>query len=204
MSDPSRHLIPVPRPGARVGLLGGSFDPPHKGHVHITNEALRRFGLDQVWWLVTPGNPLKENGPAPLQHRLSAARQIMQHPRVTVTDIEARIGTRYTAQTLAKLAHLYPSTQFVWLMGADNLTSFHRWDQWQWIMENFPIGVLARPKQRIPARMSVAANRYRNYRLPASHASRLAFHQAPVWSLVNMPMIEISSTEIRAKGTWKP
>ena len=91
-----------------VGLLGGSFDPPHQGHVHITREALKRFGLDRVWWLVTPGNPLKAEGPAPLERRIAAARRVMHHPAVEVTGIEARLGTRYTARTLDRLFQLYP------------------------------------------------------------------------------------------------
>ena len=172
--------------------------------MHITKEALKRFGLDQVWWLVTPGNPLKSKGPAPLAQRMKAAKALMHHPRVQVTDIEARIGTRYTAQTLRKLAQLYPKTRFIWLMGADNLTSFHRWDHWEWIIANFPVGVLARPNQRISARTSVAANRFRDHRLAASHAALLSSYQTPVWSLVNMPMMDLSSTAIRASGNWKP
>ncbi len=131
--------------GQSVGLLGGSFDPPHRGHVHITTEALKRFGLDRVWWLVTPGNPLKEQGPAPLAQRMQQARAIMQHPKVTVTDIEARLGTRYTAQTLAALRRQYPGVNFVWLMGADNLAQFHKWQDWRTIMMSVPVGVLARP-----------------------------------------------------------
>lgn len=118
--------FPNARPGMCIGLLGGSFDPPHAGHVHITREALKRFGLDAVWWLVSPGNPLKTRGPAPLDRRMAAARAIMRHPRVEVTDIEARLGTRYTAETLAALFARYPGVRFVWLMGADNLASFHR------------------------------------------------------------------------------
>jgi len=158
--------FPVARAGQAVGLLGGSFDPPHAGHAHITREALKRFGLDQVWWLVSPGNPLKQKGPAPMARRLAAARAVMDHPRVQMTDIETRIGTRYTAATLKRLGALYPGVRFVWLMGADNLAGFHHWDQWQWIMATVPVGVLARPGQRISARTSVAAARFERFRLP--------------------------------------
>ncbi|MHC0054813.1 nicotinate-nucleotide adenylyltransferase [Actibacterium sp. D379-3] len=198
-----RAGLPIAKPGQVVGLLGGSFDPPHAGHAHITREALKRFGLDRVWWLVSPGNPLKAEGPAPLDKRLAAARALMNHPRVSVTDIEARIGTRYTAETLEGLQRLYPGVRFMWLMGADNLASFHRWDRWDWIMENVPIGVIARPGMRLSARMSKAAERYAFYRIPARAAVTLGRHRAPAWCFVNIPMIDISSTEIRARGDWR-
>ena len=197
-----RSNLPVARPGMAVGLLGGSFDPAHAGHVHITREALKRFGLDRVWWLVTPGNPLKPVQPAPLPRRIAAARRIMEHPQVEITDIEARIGTRYTAETLEHLYRLYPGVRFVWLMGADNFASLHRWDRWQWIMENIPVGILARPGQRVSARMSVAAGRYERFRLRGREAPRLVLAAPPAWCFVNMPMDDTSSTEIRARGDW--
>ncbi len=185
-----------------MGLLGGSFDPPHAGHVHITRQALRRFGLDRVWWLVSPGNPLKAEGPADLGRRMAAARGLMRHPRVAVTDIEARMGTRYTAETLAGLRRLYPGVRFVWLMGGDNLESFHRWEQWEWILRTVPVGVMARPGGRIAARCSIAAARYVNARLP-SRASRLLPEMSPpCWCFANVPMVNLSSTEIRARGEW--
>lgn len=197
-----RYELPLGRPGRSVGLLGGSFDPAHEGHVHITLEALKRFGLDEVWWLVSPGNPLKENGPRPMEARLARASQIMQHPRVTITDIEARLGTRYTAETLGRLFQLYPATHFVWLMGADNLAQFHHWENWTWIMENLPLGVIARPGDRVAARMSPAAQIYRDHRVPARFARGLAWMRPPAWSLINVPMRPHSSTEIRARGEW--
>ena len=186
-----------------VGLLGGSFDPPHAGHVHVTQEALKRFGLDQVWWLVSPGNPLKAHGPAPIERRLDASRDIMDHPRVHISDFERQSGTRYTAQTLRMLIRKHRETQFVWLMGADNLASFHKWQDWQWIMENVPVGVIARPGDRISARMSPAASRYRKYRLRGRQAAMLAQTIVPCWCLINVPMINISSSEIRKRGEWK-
>lgn len=189
-------------PGMRIGLLGGSFDPAHEGHAHITREALKRFRLDRIWWLVTPGNPLKAEGPAPLDRRIARARQVMRHPRVVVTDIEARIGTRYTAATLAALQRLYPRVRFVWLMGADNLAGFHRWDNWPWIMDHVPVGVIARPGQGLPARLSRAAGRYGAARLPASAAGRLALTPPPAWCFIDVPMSRASSTAIRAGGGW--
>lgn len=185
-----------------IGLLGGSFDPAHEGHVRITREALKRFRLDRVWWLVSPGNPLKAEGPAPLARRMAEARRVMRDPRVVVTDLEARIGTRYTAETLRALKRRYPGVRFVWLMGADNLASLHRWDNWTWIMENVPVGVIARPGSGISARMSKAAGRYRSARLPSAMAERLAYAKPPAWCFVNVPMSSASSTAIRASGDW--
>ncbi|SMR73019.1 nicotinate-nucleotide adenylyltransferase [Aliiroseovarius halocynthiae] len=197
-----RHNFPYARPGQVIGLLGGSFDPAHEGHVHITREALKRFGLDQIWWLVTPGNPLKEHGPAPLAQRVDHARDVMQHPRVKVTQIEAYTGTRYTAETLERLITLYPGVQFIWLMGADNLADFHRWERWDWIMSNVPVGILARPGDRGAARMSNAARRFRLAQIPGRQASKLRMSHAPAWSLVNVPMLDVSSSQIRARGDW--
>ncbi len=197
-----RHEMPFAMPGQVIGLFGGSFDPPHEGHVHVSREALKRFGLDRVWWLVSPGNPLKARGPAPLERRMAATRGLIRHPRVLATDIEARIGTRYTAETLAQMQALYPGVRFVWLMGADNLAQFHRWQRWDWIMEHVPVGVLARPGQRISARTSVAAQRYAQAKLPASAARLLGRSEAPAWCFLNVPMRDVSSSAIRARGEW--
>ena len=197
-----RHHLPAARPGEAIGLLGGSFDPAHEGHAHITREALKRFGLDQVWWLVSPGNPLKEKGPAPLSERMARARAVIRHPRVTVTDIEARLGTRYTAETLDRLFGLYPGVHFTWLMGADNLADFHRWERWDEIMGALPVGVIARPGERVAARTSKAARRFRAARLPGRDAALLARAEAPAWTLVNVPMVDVSSSAIRAAGRW--
>ena len=188
--------------GMTVGLLGGSFDPPHAGHVHITREALKRFGLDRVWWLVSPGNPLKEHGPADLGRRMAAARAIMRHPKVTISDFEARSGTTYTAETLAVLKARYPGVRFVWLMGADNLAQFHLWKDWQWILENVPVGVMARPGDRIAAKTSKASLVYDFAKIPGKQSRRLGRAEAPAWCFVNAPMRDISSSEIRATTDW--
>ncbi|MDX8351698.1 nicotinate-nucleotide adenylyltransferase [Cognatiyoonia sp. IB215182] len=193
---------PVAKPGQVIGLLGGSFDPPHAGHVHITLSALKRFGLDHIWWLVSPGNPLKSVGPAPLRDRMQAARAMMRHPRVRVTDVEAHLHTRFTAETLAALRARYPGVRFVWLMGADNLAQFHRWQNWRWIIETVPVGVMARPGDRIAARLSKAARMYADARLPGRASHILGRRQAPAWSFVNLPMSYQSSTAIRARGEW--
>ena len=122
-----------------IGLLGGSFDPAHEGHVHITREALKRMGLDQVWWLVTPGNPLKARQPAPLADRILRAKAVMRDPRVKITALEARLGTRSTADTIDRLKSIYPGVTFVWLMGADNLVQFHKWGRWRDILRAVPV-----------------------------------------------------------------
>ena len=194
--------FPIATAGQTIGLLGGSFDPPHAGHVHITKAALKRFGLDRIWWLVSPGNPLKEEGPAPLPQRVQAAKAMMKHPRVTVTDVEDRLGTRYTAQTLQALRKRFPAVRFVWLMGADNLAQFHRWQDWQWIIETVPMGVIARPGDRISARLSKTAKVYAQARVPDRGAHILGHLDAPAWSFVNVPMSNTSSSAIRARGEW--
>ena len=185
-----------------VGLLGGSFDPAHMGHVQISRAALTQFGLDHVWWLVSPGNPLKRHQPAPLQQRMAAARAIMRHPRIHISDAEAQLGTRYTAQTLRHLRRLYPGVRFVCLMGADNLAQFHRWKDWRQILDTVPVGVMARPGDRISARLSPAARIYARYRLKGSESHLLAHAQCPAWCFVNVPMVDASSSAIRARGEW--
>ncbi len=194
--------MPYAPQGLRVGLLGGSFDPPHAGHLHISKWALKEFGLDQVWWLVSPGNPLKTRGPAPLAKRMAACQKLVQHPRIKVTDLECKLGTRYTAETLERLLELYVGVRFVWLMGADNMVSFHKWDRWNDIMNMVPVGVLSRPKEQVTAGCSPAARRYTRYRLPANRSTALPLRAAPCWSLLNGPMIDISSTDIRKRGEW--
>lgn len=194
--------LPYAPQGLRVGLLGGSFDPPHAGHLHISTWALKEFGLDQVWWLVSPGNPLKKHGPANLAKRMAACQALVQHPRIKVTDIETRLGTRYTAETLEKLLTLYGGVRFVWLMGADNLVSFHKWDRWDQIMETVPIGILARPEEQVLAGCSPAARRYARFRLSSRRSTALPFRQAPCWALLNGPMMNISSSDIRKRGEW--
>ena len=181
----------------KVGLLGGSFDPAHLGHVAITQHALRRFGLDEIWWLFSPGNPLKSNGPAPMSDRIQVANALIQHPRVLMSDVEARIGTRYTAQTLRHLVSAHRDIQFVWLMGADNLIQFDQWKDWHWIIENVPLGILARPKSRLAPLSAKAAKIYASSRIPQRASHRLADGPTPRWCYVNMPLNHLSSTQLR-------
>ncbi len=189
-----RQGFPVAVKGMVVGLLGGSFDPAHEGHVHITREALKRMGLDQVWWLVTPANPLKARQPAPMADRLARARKVMRHPRVKITALEEALGTRATADTIDRLQALYPGVTFVWLMGADNLVQFHRWGRWRDILRSVAVGVLARPGKGVAAR-SFRVNQ-------VDRGENLRGRKAPVWAFVNLPMNDASSTAIRARGGW--
>jgi len=189
--------FPHAAPGQVVGLFGGSFDPPHAGHVHLSHEALKRLSLDRLWWLVTPGNPLKSRPPAPLPARLGAARRLLADPRVHVTDIEVHLGTRATADTLAALTRLYPGVRFVWLMGADNMAGFHRWDRWRAILRMVPVAVFARPGQRLPALTSRMARVFARARLPARAARRIGSAAPPAWVYLDIPMRRISSTELR-------
>lgn len=184
-----------------IGLLGGSFDPAHQGHAHITHEALKRMGLHQVWWLVTPANPLKAHQPAPMAERLARARAVMRDPRVTITDLERRLGTRRTADTVRRLRAIYPGVTFVWLMGADNLVQFHTWSRWRDILHAVPVGVLARPGSGVAARTSVAARVFRERRI--GRGENLALKKTPAWVFVNLPLNAASSSAIRARGDWK-
>ena len=191
--------FPSVEPGLTIGLLGGSFDPPHEGHVHITKLALKIFNLSKIWWLVCPENPIKSVTPSDLNSRFLASKKIMKHPSVVITDLERKFKTKYTFQTLIKLKKLYPSTKFVWLMGADNLINFHHWKNWDWIMKNIPVGVLARPEEQIKAGLSYTAIKFGNYRLPKEKSIILSNYIPPVWTLSTGPMRNISSTEIREK-----
>ncbi len=191
---------PFVLPGLTIGLLGGSFDPPHEGHIHITKKAIKIFNLSKMWWLVSPRNPIKDKTPSDINNRLLASKQMMEHPSVIITDIEKKLKTKFTFQTLIKMKKLYPGTRFIWIMGADNLKNFHHWENWEWIMKNIPIGVMARPREQIKAGLSPAATRFRKYRLPKEKSLLLPFLSPPVWTLVTGPMKNISSTKLRVKG----
>jgi nicotinate-nucleotide adenylyltransferase len=198
---PMRQGFPPATRGMVVGLLGGSFDPAHEGHAHITREALARMGLDQVWWLVTPGNPLKARQPAPMADRLAQAKAVMDHPRVKITELETYLGTTTTADTIDRLRAIYPQVRFVWLMGADNLVQFHRWGRWRDILRSVPVGVLARPGSGVAARLSVAAQAFRVHQVERGEG--LGARRAPAWCFVNLPMHAASSSAIRAQGKWR-
>ena len=194
---------PLAFAGQRIGLLGGSFDPAHQGHVHISRWALKAIGLDAVWWLVSPGNPLKESGPADMDRRITVCRELARHPRIHVSDVERHFRSPYTANTLMQLGVRYRGVRFIWLMGADNLSSFHHWEDWRWIIETHDIGVMARPGEQIAAGLSMAAQCYAHQRVAGTSARVLGRGDAPRWALLNGPMSDHSSTRIRDAGDWE-
>jgi nicotinate-nucleotide adenylyltransferase len=183
----------------RIGLLGGSFNPAHEGHLHISRLALQRLGLDYVWWLVSPQNPLKPvAGMASLPARLRSAHLAARaHPRIRVSAIEARLGTRYTVDTLAGLRRHFPATRFVWLMGADNLSQVVRWRQWSRIFHLVAIAVFARGSYVMKALAGKAAKRFRRSRVSPGKAYGLASKAPPAWAFLPTPLHKASATDIR-------
>ena len=195
------NVVALPQhfPGMRIGLFGGSFDPAHEGHRQVSLVALRALDLDQVWWLVSPQNPLKSNAPsADLARRVKAARAVANDPRIRVTGIEATLGTTYTAETLRKLLPRLAGVSLVWMMGADNLAQFHRWKDWQTIAASIPIAVFNRPGLALKALAGPAARTLARWRVPEQAASSLAGSPPPAWTFLSRPHIPLSSTELRA------
>jgi ribosome silencing factor RsfS/YbeB/iojap/nicotinate (nicotinamide) nucleotide adenylyltransferase len=183
----------------RIGLLGGSFNPAHEGHRHVSVEALRRLDLDEVWWLVSPQNPLKSgDGMEPLPVRLARARQVARHPRIKVEAPELLLGTRYTLDTVRALNRLYPQARFVWLMGADILPQLEHWAGWRDLFAAIPIAAFARPGWSYAALQSTAPSTFARYRLKAEQARRLASCEAPAWCFIPSRLDPHSATAIRA------
>ena len=196
--------LPLHAPGLRVGLFGGSFNPPHEAHRAASLFAMRRLGLDRVWWLVTPGNPLKDADRLPrLEQRLAAARSLADHPRIDVTDLEATLGTRYSVDTLRMLKRRYPLVRFVWLMGADNLVNFHRWKNWRAIAALVPIAVVDRGLVALGAHGARAPRALARYRLPEHAARTLPGHRPPAWVILHGLKLALSSTALRQRMTPK-
>ena len=191
--------------GMRIGLLGGSFNPPHLAHRAISLFAIKRLKLDRIWWLVTPGNPLKQHGALrELEARLQAAREMANDRRIDVSCLESVIRTRYTVDTIDFLRRRAGGVRFVWIMGADNLAQFHRWQDWQRIAAEVPIAVVDRPPQSFRALSSPAANALSRYRLPEQHAARLAGARTPAWVFLTGLKLSLSSTRLRnPDGSWK-
>ena len=182
----------------RVGLLGGSFNPAHIGHLHISRLALDRLGLDQVWWLVSPQNPLKsEDGMAPRSERLKGARAIAQGRDLWVTDMEKDLGTQYTAETLKALKGGFPENRFVWIIGADNLIDIARWNDWTEIFGAVPVAVFARPAYSFKALVSTAARQFAGNRINESRADGLVDMKPPAWVFLHIPPNPASATRIR-------
>ena len=188
------------RRSRKIGLLGGSFNPAHRGHVHISNLALKHLDLDEIWWLVSPQNPLKPvRGMAPLSERLAQAAAVAQHSHIRVTDIEASFGSRYTADTLATLRKRFPATNFVWIMGADNLKQISRWERWTRIFQTTPIAIFARPAYSLSALGSLAARRFARHRMFPGSARRLATAPPPAWVFFATRLDPMSATAIRVQ-----
>ncbi|GFZ87286.1 putative nicotinate-nucleotide adenylyltransferase [Elstera cyanobacteriorum] len=185
--------------GQTVGLLGGSFNPAHAGHRHIAEEALRRLGVDWVWWLVSPQNPLKSTAEmAPLAARLASAARMADHPRMVATAVESDLGTVYSAETLRQLTRLFPHLRFVWLMGADNLGQISRWRAWQSLYARAAVAVFARAPYSGAALTGRAAQKFRAARLPDAASRTLARHRRPAWVFLRIRLHPASATAIRA------
>jgi nicotinate-nucleotide adenylyltransferase len=188
-------------PGLRIGLYGGSFNPPHAGHRHVSLLAMKRLRLDRIWWIVTPGNPLKSLGElASTEARAAAASALAEHPRIDVTTFEEAIGSRYTIDTLRYLTERCPGARFVWIMGADNLATFHRWRGWRDMAQLMPMAVVDRPGWTLRATRSRAAEALRAWRIPECEAPALADHRPPAWVFLHGPRSFLSSTELRLRA----
>jgi len=194
MHQPS--LLPPLQPGMRVGLLGGSFDPPHQGHLAISQQALSALNLHAVIWLVSPQNPLKAHQPAPQSNRLTACRELIQHPRIFASDIESAWRTQYSIDTIRAFKRHYPDTHFVWLVGSDNFATFHHWHRWDDIMQTIALAIYPRLGSQLRAGLGPAAQRFAQARCaPAA----LAALNAPAWAVLSGPYHPIASRDLRAE-----
>jgi len=201
----SRVRLPHAAPGQRIGLLGGSFNPPHQAHLAISEAVLDRLGLDQLWWLVSPGNPLKDHHDlSPLGERLAACRAFVRDPRIKITALEADLGSAATVVTLAFLKQRCRAVHFVWVMGGDNLAGFHRWTQWRGIAALMPFVVADRPLWRFRALSAPAARALAHRRLPEHEVRALALRPPPAWAYLSVRLSGFSSTEIRARRRLVP
>ncbi len=189
--------LPAHGHGQCIGLFGGSFDPAHDGHLAVSEQAIKRLALGQLWWLFSPQNPLKAHSPAPLADRLARARGLVRHPRIRLSPVEACLATQYTIDTLRALQQRARGTRFVLVMGADSFAGLHRWHQWRRLLCRVPVAVFERPGWHLAAMASPAARFLAARRLPAHAASRLARHNAPVWCYLGFPGTTASSSAIR-------
>jgi len=181
----------------KIGLLGGSFDPPHRGHLYISLEAKKILNLDEVWWLITPQNPLKISKPAKYSERLRNSKKITKNMPITIKEIEKKIKSKYSYETIKYLKNNYKNIKFFWLMGADNLINFHQWQKWQKIIKDMPIVIFRRYGYNTKALKSTTSNIYKNFRINKKKLSDSDFNNLPAWVIVENKEIKISSTEIR-------
>lgn len=203
-SDPQYKIsgkylqLPHSEQGRRIGLFGGSFNPPHNGHLLVSEIAIKRLQLDQIWWIITPGNPLKDtNQLAPLLQRIKWCEDIANHPSIKITAFELAHPTRFTADMLDFIKTRRANVNFVWIMGADNLASFHKWQRWQDIANMMPLAVIDRPGSTLSSRSSMAALALSRFRLDESDAALLPTMPAPAWTFIHGPRSSLSSTKIR-------
>ena len=195
-----RLVLPPHAPGLRIGLLGGSFNPAHAAHRAISLLAMQRLGLDRVWWIVSPGNPLKDTSELPaLSQRMKQARALARHPRIHVSDLEAQIGTRYTIDTMEFLVQRLPRVHFVWLMGADILAELHRWRDWRRLSSLMPLAVIDRGGWTQRYMAAPAALALGRFRLREAQAARLPVMSPPAWVMLHGRKSALSSTELRRK-----
>jgi nicotinate-nucleotide adenylyltransferase len=195
-----RVILPPHAPGLKIGLFGGTFDPPHRAHLAASLLTMKRIGLDRVWWLVTPGNPLKDTRHLEsLERRVAAVRALTQHPRIDVSTIEAQIGTRYTYDTIAYVLSRCRDVHFVWIMGADNLRGFHRWQKWRAIADMIPFAVVDRLGPSLYAGASVAGQALARARIPEGEAWSLPYRSPPAWVFLHGLKSPLSSTALRAR-----
>ena len=196
----SRFSLPPHGSKMRIGLFGGSFDPTHRGHVTASETARHRLALDSVWWLATPGNPLKRTEPTQgIDRRIEDALAMTKGRPISVTALEAEIGSRFTADTILWLKRRLKSVALVWIMGADNLAGFHQWQDWRRIVDVVPFAVVDRPGSTLAALSSPAARRLRRRRIPERSAAELAEMRLPAWVFIHGPRLALSSTEIRKR-----
>lgn len=192
--------IPVAGDGQRIGLFGGSFNPPHEGHLNLCDLAFKRLELDQIWWMVTPGNPLKDtSGLPPLEERITLCRKLAKDPRIRITGFEAGYKIRYTADTVRLIRKLRPRQKLVWLMGADNLAGFHKWQDWRSIANMVPIAVIDRPGSTLSYRSARAALTLWRHRIDEEDASLIAGLNPPAWTFLHGPRNTLSSTALRER-----
>lgn len=197
-----RYLtMPYSERGMAIGLFGGSFNPPHEGHLLVAETAIKRLGLDQLWWMVTPGNPLKSHKELqPLSQRIEACEALAKNPRIKVTAFEKQLGTTYTAKTLAAIKLRNPTQHFVWIMGADNLQGFHRWQNWRQIANEFPMAVIDRPGATLSFLSSKTAQTFKHARIDEDDARTLPRRAAPAWVFLHGPRSNLSSTALRNRA----